>query len=199
MRSGRPVAAVTLAAAAALLAACGGSDNAPRATAVLPAPIADPSAIAAANLDRCPSTAGAGAQADLPDVPMPCLGAGPAVQLSALAGRPTVINVWATWCGPCRAELPHFQWLHEAAGESVRVLGVLYEDDPDGGLAFLQRLGVRFPSVLDSDGELKASRVVGLPATFFVAADGTTTLHLGEVKSQAELRDLVAARLRVAL
>jgi hypothetical protein len=58
---------------------------------------------------------------------------------------------------------------------------------------------VRFPSVIDVDGELKSSGVVGLPATFFVAPDGTTSLKLGEVKSRAELRELVAERLGVTL
>jgi len=191
-------AAVAIAAATGLLGACGGSAGAGEASAVLPPPTPDPSLVAAAGLDRCPSVDG-GSSGTLPDTPLPCLGSGPPIRLSALAGTPTVVNVWATWCGPCRAELPHFQWLHAAAGDRVRVLGVLYEDDPDGGLAFAQKLGVRFPSVVDVDGELKRAQVVGLPATFFVAADGATTLKLGEVKSRAELRDLVAERLGVSL
>jgi thiol-disulfide isomerase/thioredoxin len=161
-------------------------------------PAASGSSLAAAvALDRCPAVEGGSGPAALPDAPLPCLGPGAPVRLSALHGAPTVVNVWATWCGPCRTELPHFQWLHDATGGRVRVLGVLYEDDPAGGLAFARKLGVRFPSVIDADGTLKSSGVVGLPVTFFVAPDGATSRKLGEVKSRAELRDLIAQRLGV--
>jgi cytochrome c biogenesis protein CcmG/thiol:disulfide interchange protein DsbE len=191
--------AAAVTAGAGLLSACGGSaSGAGEAAAVLAPPTADPTLVTAAGLDPCPSVGG-GSAATLPDAPLPCLGAGPPVRMSALGGMPTVVNVWATWCGPCRAELPHFQWLHATAGDRVRVLGVLYEDDPDAGLAFAKKLGVRFPSVVDGDGELKKSGAVGLPATFFVAGDGTTTVKLGEVNSRAELRDLVAERLGISL
>jgi cytochrome c biogenesis protein CcmG, thiol:disulfide interchange protein DsbE len=202
MRRGR-VAATASVATMTLLASCGGQGSGPASTggaaaATLSPPTPDSSHVAVA-LDRCPAVEGGSGQAALPDAPLPCLGSGAPVRLSALHGAPTVVNVWATWCGPCRAELPHFQWLHDAAGGRVRVLGVLHEDDPAGGRAFARKLGVRFPSVIDVDGELKSSGVVGLPATFFVAPDGTTSLKLGEVKSRAELRELVAERLGVTL
>jgi cytochrome c biogenesis protein CcmG, thiol:disulfide interchange protein DsbE len=207
MRRSQLAATASVAAVAAGLlagAGCGWPGSGSAATggegpAALPLPTPDSSLVAAAALDHCPSAEGDGGTATLPDAPLPCLGPGPAVRLSALRGGPTVVNVWATWCGPCRTELPHFQWLHDAADGRVRVLGVLYEDDPAGGLAFARRLGVRFPSVIDVDGELKAAGVVGLPATFFVAPDGTTSVKLGEVKSRAQLRDLVAERLGVSL
>jgi cytochrome c biogenesis protein CcmG/thiol:disulfide interchange protein DsbE len=201
------VAAIALATATGLLGACGNvagagaGSGSGEASAALPAPTPSPSLVAAARLDRCPSVAGNGPLhgADLPDAALPCLGSGPPVRLSALRGMPTVVNVWATWCDPCRAELPHFQWLHATAGARVRVLGVLFEDDPDGGLVFVRKLGVRFPSVFDVDGKLKQAGLVGLPATFFVRADGATSLKLGEVHSRAELRALVAERLGVTL
>lgn len=187
-----------MAAAILPLGACGGSATDDGASTALPASTPSRSLAVAAALERCPAVEGSGS-AELPDAPLPCLGAGPPVRLSALGGTPAVVNVWATWCGPCRDELPLFQWLHDTASDRVRVLGVLYEDDPGGGAAFARKLGVRFPSVVDTDGQLKAARVVGLPATFFVAADGTTSLKLGEVKSRAELRDLVTEHLRVRL
>jgi len=203
------VAAIALTVATGLLGGCGdtaspGEGEAARsgeASAVLSAPTSNPSFVAAARLDPCPRVGDSRSVegADLPDAALPCLGSGPPVRLSALHGMPTVVNVWATWCDPCREELPHFQWLDDAGGGRVRVLGVLFEDDPDGGLAFARKLGVHFPSLVDADGQLKRFRVVGLPATFFVAPDGAISLKLGEVHSRAELRDLVSERLGVTL
>jgi cytochrome c biogenesis protein CcmG, thiol:disulfide interchange protein DsbE len=204
MRRGRVAAATASVATMTLLAGCGGQGSGPASTgggaaATLSPLTPDSSHVAAVALDRCPAVEGGSGQAALPDAPLPCLGSGAPVRLSALHGAPTVVNVWATWCGPCRTELPHFQWLQDAAGGRVRVLGVLYEDDPAGGRAFARKLGVRFPSVIDAHGKLKAAGVVGLPVTFFVTADGATSRKLGEVKSRAELRDLVAERLGVTL
>ncbi|MDO9378180.1 MAG: TlpA disulfide reductase family protein [Nocardioidaceae bacterium] len=138
---------------------------------------------AEAGLDPCPGDAGAGAApagaggVALPEGTLPCLGGGPAVSLAGLRGTPTVVNLWASWCEPCRDELPVLARLHERAGDRLRVIGVDYQDgDPAAALELAASAGVSYPSVSDPDGTLRdALRVVALPQTVFVDADGTVT------------------------
>lgn len=120
-----------------------------------------------------------GAQAaagGLPDVSLPCLGSGPDVDLARLRG-PAVVNVWASWCGPCVEELPVMARF--AAGTStVRVLGVDYEDlGRADAVASLSQAGVRYPSVVDSHGHVGPAGVPPLPSTFLVDSAGKVVHH----------------------
>ncbi len=137
---------------------------------------------AAAKLAPCPRPAAAPApRAELPDLTLPCLGGGPDVPLSRLAGVPMVLNAWASWCVPCRAELPAFQRLAGRAGGRLRVLGVDTEDPPASALDFAAARGVHIASVVDAAGALRSGRrVSGLPFTLFVRADGSVAkVHIG--------------------
>lgn len=109
----------------------------------------------------------------LPELTLPCLGGGREVNLAALRGEPTVINVWASWCGPCRDELPLIARLHDTG--KVRVLGIDSEDpQPRTALELAADNGVTYPSVADPAGESKEPlRIVGVPQTIFVRADGS--------------------------
>ncbi|MEN3356940.1 MAG: hypothetical protein V7637_922 [Mycobacteriales bacterium] len=142
----------------------------------------------------CPAAGGAATgQPELPDLTLPCLGAGGPVPLRALAGTPTVLNVWASWCGPCRVELPAFQQLYAKAGGRLRVLGVVSEDTPGNARSFAGATGVRFASVVDDTGRLR--RALGrsaLPATVLVAADGRVAkVYGGRPLAFDDLRRLV--------
>lgn len=196
---------------AVLLVACGntgdddfsgGSDERPAARA---ASAPDPEALAA-ELAPCPhSDPGVAAAGDdqLPEVTLPCLGEGDDVALAGLRGQPMVINVWATWCGPCREEAPYFQALYEQAGEEVRVLGIDYDDPPpERALAFADELGLRYAQVADPDALLKApfGLSIGIPATVFVNAEGQVVERVHKpYRDEAELFADVRTYLRVSV
>jgi len=120
------------------------------------------------------------------------------VRLAALSGVPTVVNLWAAWCAPCRKEAPAFQRLHVVAGDRVQVLGVLTEDTERDALDAAAHLGIHYPSVVDADGRLlDHSGVRALPVTYFVAASGRAYRYVGPALSYEALRRLVAQHLGV--
>jgi thiol-disulfide isomerase/thioredoxin len=130
---------------------------------------------AAAALAPCPAPAGAPAAGPLRGVTVPCLGAPGTVDLGgAFAGRAAVLNVWASWCQPCRAELPALAEYARRPG-AVPVLGVDVRDDPRSGLALLRELGVALPSVTDPDDALRVALAVPptLPVSYVVRPDGS--------------------------
>jgi thiol-disulfide isomerase/thioredoxin len=144
-----------------------------------------------AGIEPCPEPAN-GVTTQAPDVVLPCLGGGPDVALRSVSG-PAVLNVWAQWCGPCRAELPLFQRLHERAGGRLQVLGIDWQDtQPDGALELARVTGVRYPLVADPAALVSdAWRVDGLPVTVFVDERGATTVRRGAIDSYKQLTRLV--------
>lgn len=188
------------------LAACSTPQSAggrvtPSAGGVVSGPMdpASPELVAEADLAECPVTdPDVEAREDgLPDLTLPCLGEGPDVRLAGLRGTPTVINLWASWCEPCRDELPLFADL-AGAGE-VRVLGIAVQDDPSAGLALLIEADVHYASVTDYDSVTKPElRWTGLPMTVFVDADGVVThVERGQIQDAAQLDALVSEHLGV--
>jgi cytochrome c biogenesis protein CcmG, thiol:disulfide interchange protein DsbE len=138
----------------------------------------------------------------LPDVALDCLTEGPAVKLSALRGVPTLVNVWAQWCGPCRLEAPYLADAATKTGPQLRIVGVDYADPrPDAAIEFAVQHGLIYPHLKDPDKVLgPVLRIVGPPATAFVAADGTIAyVHFGPFRSTAQLEQLVKDKLGVAL
>ncbi len=169
----------------------------PEVTASAPADL-----VARADLAPCPASDPSVAPLTdgLPDLTLPCLGEGPAVRLAGVRGTPTVVNVWASWCGPCRDELPLFAAL-DSSTPGVAILGIDVEDRPSAALSLLVDTGVHYPSVRDPDRATQpALRWVGLPMTLFVDADGRIThVERAPITSQAQLDDLVAQHLGVAV
>jgi thiol-disulfide isomerase/thioredoxin len=130
---------------------------------------------AAAGLAPCPAPSGSPAAGPLADVAVPCLGAPGTVDLgAAFTGRPALLNVWASWCQPCREELPALA-AYAARPEAVAVLAVDVRDDPRSALALLRELGVTLPSVTDPDGALRAALAIppALPVSYVVRANGS--------------------------
>ncbi|WP_405063664.1 TlpA family protein disulfide reductase [Kribbella sp. NBC_01505] len=136
----------------------------------------------------------------LPDITLPCLGDGPDVRLADLRG-PLLINVWAQWCPPCRAEAPYLAALQKKAAGKLQILGIDYED-PRAELAvkFALDRQLDYPHVVDSEKLVrKTFKVVGPPVTVFVDKDGKFTLHQGAFTSQKQLDQLVKDKLGVSL
>ena len=122
----------------------------------------------------------------------------PAASLSSLStgkpadldadGKPLIINFWASWCTPCRAEMPAFEQVHQELGDQVAIVGVTDEDDHDASAEAAEEAGVTYPLLVDDDQTLLTDlRVSGLPGTVFVDADGNVVgRHLGAL-TEAEL------------
>lgn len=148
-----------------------------------------------ARIEPCPTVTGS---SDLPAEELACLGGGRAVDLSKVGG-PAVVPLWASWCRPCREELPIYQRLTEVAGDRLRVIGVDYQDtQPDAALALLRRSGATFPQLADPGGVLADNyRVRGLPAVAWVREDGSVVFDNARFKTFDELVGLVSDRLGV--
>jgi cytochrome c biogenesis protein CcmG, thiol:disulfide interchange protein DsbE len=151
----------------------------------------------AAGLPGCP----AGLGPDLPDVVLPCLAGGPDVEVSAKAsGRPTVVNVWASWCGPCVREVPLLAAFGERAADRVDLVGVLTQDSLRSALAFAEATGMDWPSLVDDDGAVMRAFSPAPPVTLFVTPDGRVAhVERGEFTDLAELEALAAEHLGVRL
>jgi thiol-disulfide isomerase/thioredoxin len=134
----------------------------------------------------------------LPDVTLPCLGGGDDVALARLRG-PLVITFWASWCGPCRRELPIYQRFAKKYAGRVDVLGIDTNDvHPDAALDLARDSGVTFPLVADTDTAVTQAgmRVVYLPTVAFVDADGHLASYQAlEITSLKQLEDLVTRHL----
>jgi cytochrome c biogenesis protein CcmG/thiol:disulfide interchange protein DsbE len=150
----------------------------------------------------CPDQADVTVEGDdvLPPLAFDCLGGG-TLNLGRAPGVPTVVNLWASWCGPCRDELPLMQQLSDAAGGRVAVVGLVSKDGVDQATSFAADAGATFPSAFDGDGELMTQLGLNaLPYTYFLDAHGAITYtQVGPVHSLDELEGLVADHLGVQL
>jgi cytochrome c biogenesis protein CcmG/thiol:disulfide interchange protein DsbE len=122
------------------------------------------------------------------------IGGGPTAfkaRLDALKGHPVVVNVWAAWCHPCRAEFPVFQRASVSMGKRVAFLGLDSQDNNAAAKAFLKRFPVSYPSYIDGENKIAQlfGGVFGLPTTVFYDAQGKRQyIHTGPYASEAKLR-----------
>jgi cytochrome c biogenesis protein CcmG/thiol:disulfide interchange protein DsbE len=153
----------------ALLAGCvTGETDATRAD-----PAAAEAAPAAPACEELPEKPTADGADTLPPLTLPCLGPGPDIGLDRLTGRPTLVNLWATWCEPCREEMPLLQDAYVRHGDRVRFLGVDVQDDAEAARWFLDEFGITYPHAADSDGALlRALGMRGLPVTLVLDEEG---------------------------
>ncbi len=93
--------------------------------------------------------------------------------LADFAGRPLVINFWASWCPPCVLEMPEFEKVHQALGSDVAFLGVNVQDGPEDALNLATQTGVSYPLAADPQADIQFDfAIISLPATLFISADG---------------------------
>ena len=108
---------------------------------------------------------------------------GQAFQLSTFRGKPVVVNFWATWCPPCRAEMPLFEKYAQKYATDLVVVGVNELESHETVQSFVAAFGIHFPIVLDARGEAALLYYTqSYPVTFFISADGILRAqHLGEL------------------
>src|SRR4051794_26604118 len=121
------------------------------------------------------------------------LGGGPAAfkaRLAELRGHPVVVNKWASWCGPCRAEFPDFQRLSVKYGKRVAFMGVNGNDNHGDATKFLRRYPVSYPSYEDPSGTVAQvfNGAAAFPTTVFYDSGGKLAyIHQGQYLTAAKL------------
>jgi cytochrome c biogenesis protein CcmG/thiol:disulfide interchange protein DsbE len=123
----------------------------------------------------------------------------PGIEAAGFKGAVTLINVWASWCIPCRDEAPLLNTLSE--DRRIRVVGINYKDQPDNARRFLGRYGNPFAAA-GSDGNGRASMewgVYGVPETFLVGRDGKIAYKLVGPITEANLQSVLKPEIEKAL
>lgn len=130
-----------------------------------------------------------------PDFALPTL-QGETLRLSDLRGQVVLVNFWATWCGPCRVEMPTMQARYNHDGFTI--VAVNFAEEADVVQAYADELQLSFPIVLDGDGAVQELyRVRGYPSSFFVDPDGIVRFfHIGEMSES--VMDTYLAEMGVA-
>jgi peroxiredoxin len=119
--------------------------------------------------------------------------AGESITLSDLQGQAVLVNLWATWCPPCRAEMQSIEKLYREykdQGFTVLAINITYQDDPSAVMPFVNEQGLTFPILLDeTGGTAKAYQLRSLPSSFFIRRDGMINdVVIGGPMSEALLR-----------
>lgn len=165
---------------------------------------------ASTDLAACRPGTGQPVDGGFPSLTLPCLGGGTDVDLASLRG-PMVISLWASWCEPCRRELPIFEKFHDQHGDQVKVLGIDYNDtQPAEALKLARRSGISYPVLADPSSEIALAgplpNIPGLPALIFIDAegsiqdaDGNPRVVFREIDSLDALERLVEKQLEVRL
>ncbi|MFQ5944558.1 MAG: peroxiredoxin family protein, partial [Anaerolineales bacterium] len=122
---------------------------------------------------------------------------GETVTLSDLRGKTVVVNLWASWCPPCRAEMPALQSAYEAdreRGLEIMAVNMTYQDSEQDASQFAHDFGLTFTIPLDRDGTIARQYLLrALPSTFFVGPDGVIRkVVIGGPMSEATIRSTVS-------
>lgn len=118
---------------------------------------------------------------------------GTSFTLADLRGSAVLVNLWATWCPPCRAEMPAIEKMYQEYKEQgfvVLAVNMTYQDDPFAVVPFVQEYGLTFPILLEETGDVaSAYQLRSLPSSYFINRDGVITeVVIGGPMSEALLR-----------
>lgn len=112
-------------------------------------------------------------------------------------GLPVVVNIWASWCAPCRTEMPLLQDTADTYRSRAVILGVASNDDPEAAEQFLTDLGLTYPNVFDASGEIRvALGLTAYPTTYVFGRDGEIRARVNGGISEQRLASLIDDALR---
>lgn len=170
---------------------------APAARAERPSPFDDCAALTTAPASAAATPAGKAGDR-LPELTLSCFTGGTPVAMRDVKG-PAVVNVWASWCLPCRKELPAFQRLHERAAGRFQVIGVNTRDSRGSAQSFGEDFGIRFPMLVDQgDAFERGLRRNAFPLTVLLGSDGRIRhIEATGALDDARLTELVRTHLGV--
>jgi len=116
---------------------------------------------------------------------------GQPVSLSDFQGKPVLLNFWATWCGPCRQEMPLIQGIfEEQSGKGLVILAIDIGETPSAVNNFIQRSNFSFPVLLDTDQDVALEyNIRAIPTTFFIDKDGIIqAIKVGAFSNMIEIK-----------
>jgi thiol-disulfide isomerase/thioredoxin len=119
---------------------------------------------------------------------------GTVIRLSDLRERKVILNFWASWCAPCRAEMPDFERIYQQYGDRLTILGINIQEDRQTLERFLDEVPVSYPILLDPKGTaVQAYRVIAQPATFWIDEHGRITERKFGAYTPTELEERAQA------
>jgi len=156
-------------------------------------PVDVPDVASCSVLDRMADPSSSPADDGLAAIRLPCLTTGPDVALAQLRGRRVLVDRWASWCGPCRKEMPLLTAAHREFGDQIQFVGLNTADVPPAAAGFLEEFDVRYPQLADPNNVLlDRLRIPGLPVTLILDADGSILeKHIGPFEGK-ELDQLLS-------
>ena len=130
----------------------------------------------------------------------PCLDGKSTIRFSQMRG-PVIVNVWGSWCAPCRDEIPMIRSFYSKNQSKIGVVGVDVEEaKKSDGADFVVANGMTWPILFDPDARSRGFFGMGVPVTWFIDADGTVVhKKIGVLKSEQELRELASEYLHLNL
>jgi cytochrome c biogenesis protein CcmG, thiol:disulfide interchange protein DsbE len=129
---------------------------------------------------------------DLPATELVTLDGATPISFDAYRGKPLVVNLWASWCTPCRTEMPNFERVNQQVSDRVTIVGLTDDPDLDEARTAAAATGVTYPLLVDTRGRFQSDLgITGLPATVFVDADGKVlSTHSGVLDEDALLHEI---------
>ncbi len=133
-------------------------------------------------------------------ITLDCLDGTDGASINGIKG-PAIINVWGSWCAPCKEEMPILRSFYEKAQGKLALIGVDVEEASIGdGRKFVEDYGITWPNLYDPDGKSRAYFGMGVPVTWFISADGSVAYkHIGVFKNEIELISMTSKYLGVKL